>query len=77
MGRSGASSPNTAHAVHGKVAAAVKEMQGALQEELHDDHLQLYRKLGQGGFGTVYHGTPPPTIDQITSPSCICTKAFP
>lgn len=43
--------------VHGKVAAAVKEMQGALQEELHEDHLQLFRRLACGGFGTVYHGT--------------------
>ena len=42
--------------VHGRVAAAVKEMQGALQAELHDDHLQLFRRLASGGFGTVYHG---------------------
>jgi hypothetical protein len=42
--------------VHSKLAAAVKEMQGALQAELHEDQLQLFQKLGQGGFGTVYHG---------------------
>lgn len=49
-------------AVHGRVAAAVKEMQGALQAELHcsEDQLQLFRRLGRGGFGTVYHGAPLP-----------------
>lgn len=50
------SSAESARDVHGKVAAAVKEMQGALQAELHEDHLQLFGLLGQGGFGTVYHG---------------------
>eukprot|EP00892_Ulva_mutabilis_P002024 jgi/Ulvmu1/11822/UM080_0033.1 len=42
--------------VQGKVAVAVKEMQGALQAELQDDHLQLLGVLGRGGFGVVYHG---------------------
>lgn len=49
-------SSNTAHDVHSKVSAAVKQMQGALQAELHEDQLQLFRRLGEGGFGTVYHG---------------------
>lgn len=53
------SSSNTAQAVHGRVAAAVKEMQGALQLDLHEDQLQLFKRLGQGGFGTVYHGMLP------------------
>lgn len=54
---SNSSDSNTAHAFHGKVAAAVKEMQA---EVFGDTPLQLYRKLGQGGFGTVYHGSTPP-----------------
>lgn len=45
--------------VQGKVAVAVKEMQGALQTELQDDHLQLLGVLGRGGFGVVYHGAAP------------------
>ena len=49
-------SSQTAQAVHGKVAAAVKEMQGALQVDLNEDHLKVFRRLGAGGFGTVYHG---------------------
>ena len=54
---SGSSDPaESVNTVHGKVAAAVKEMQGALQAELHEDHLQLFRRLASGGFGTVYHG---------------------
>eukprot|EP00892_Ulva_mutabilis_P012771 jgi/Ulvmu1/9867/UM057_0021.1 len=43
-------------AVRGKVAAAVQEMQGALQAELHEDQLKLHGVIGRGGFGTVYHG---------------------
>ena len=49
-------SSNTAQQVHGRVSAAVKEMQAALQAELHEEQLQLFRRLGEGGFGTVYHG---------------------
>ena len=43
-------------AVRGRVAAAVQEMQGALQAELQEDQLKLYGVIGRGGFGTVYHG---------------------
>eukprot|EP00892_Ulva_mutabilis_P012772 jgi/Ulvmu1/9868/UM057_0022.1 len=43
-------------AVRGKVAAAVQEMQGALQAELQEDQLKLHGVIGRGGFGTVYHG---------------------
>ena len=42
--------------VRGRVAAAVQEMQGALQAELQEDQLKLYGVIGRGGFGTVYHG---------------------
>eukprot|EP00892_Ulva_mutabilis_P000885 jgi/Ulvmu1/10798/UM069_0033.1 len=42
--------------VRGEVQQAVAALQGALQEELHEDELQLYDVLGRGGFGTVYHG---------------------
>ena len=42
--------------VRGRVAAAVQEMQGALQAELQEDQLTLYSVIGRGGFGTVYHG---------------------
>lgn len=49
-------STRTAQAVHNRVAAAVKELQENLQDDLHEEQLQLFRRLGQGGFGTVYHG---------------------
>eukprot|EP00892_Ulva_mutabilis_P012770 jgi/Ulvmu1/9866/UM057_0020.1 len=42
--------------MRGKVTAAVQEMQGALQAELHEDQLKLHGVIGRGGFGTVYHG---------------------
>eukprot|EP00892_Ulva_mutabilis_P012786 jgi/Ulvmu1/9880/UM057_0035.1 len=54
--------PTTMHSargtsgVRGRVAAAVQEMQGALQAELQEDQLKLHRVIGRGGFGTVYHG---------------------
>eukprot|EP00892_Ulva_mutabilis_P008546 jgi/Ulvmu1/6063/UM027_0041.1 len=43
-------------AVRGQVAAAVQELQGALQEELQEDRLKLFGVVGRGGYGTVYHG---------------------
>ena len=49
-------------AVRGRVAAAVQEMQGALQAELQEDELKLYGVIGRGGFGTVYHGAPSPDL---------------
>lgn len=58
---------NTLQTVHGKVAAAVRELQGALQAELHEDQLQLFRRLGAGGFGTVYHGMVLFTWNQVSS----------
>lgn len=45
----------------------MKEMQGALQAELHEDHLQLFGLLGRGGFGTVYHGTSASDLFCMTS----------
>jgi hypothetical protein len=44
------------YAARATVANAVLRMQGALQQELHEEHLQVHRVLGRGGFGTVYHG---------------------
>lgn len=41
-------------AVQGKVAAAVRAMQAEVATE--GGPAQLLRRLGQGGFGTVYHG---------------------
>ena len=49
-------------AVRGRVAAAVQEMQGALQAELQEDQLKLYGVIGRGGFGTVYHGARPARV---------------
>ena len=51
-----AGSSGAGSAVRGKVAAAVQELQGALQEELQEDQLQLFGVVGRGGYGTVYHG---------------------
>jgi hypothetical protein len=65
-------SVDNVHNVHGKVAAVVKEMQGALQAELHDEQFQLFRKLGQGAFGTVYHGALLPSPQQ-SSDSLTCS----
>jgi hypothetical protein len=65
-------SVDNVHNVHGKVAAVVKEMQGALQAELHDEQFQLFRKLGQGAFGTVYHGAPLASPQQ-SSDALICS----
>lgn len=56
---SGSGSRRAVTEVRGEVQQAVAALQGALQEELHEDELQLYDVLGRGGFGTVYHGTPP------------------
>ena len=53
-------SPTGARAVHGKVAAAVDEMQRALQSEFHKGQKfplpRLKGLVGRGGFGTVYRG---------------------
>lgn len=58
MDRTG--SDGTVQDVHGQVSAAVKDMQRALQAELHEDQLTLFGCLGRGGFGTVYHGATTP-----------------
>ena len=54
-------------AVRGRVAAAVQEMQGALQAELQEDQLKLYGVIGRGGFGTVYHGASHAFVSCIVS----------
>jgi serine/threonine protein kinase len=41
-----------------KIQNAVSEMQAQLQEELQEEELKIYHVLGQGAFGTVYHGAP-------------------
>ena len=51
--------------VRERVAAAVQEMQGALQAELQEDQLKLHGMVGRGGFGTVYHGA-------LSSPAALC-----
>ena len=43
-------------AARSQVASAVLAMQGELQADLHEERLHIYRVLGRGGFGTVYHG---------------------
>lgn len=59
-GGGGGGSKRAVAEVRGEVQQAVAALQGALQEELHEDELQLYDVLGRGGFGTVYHGASPP-----------------
>lgn len=44
------------HAARSTVANAVLQMQGALQAELDEQHLNVFSVIGKGGFGTVYHG---------------------
>lgn len=39
-----------------KIQLAVSKMQSALQDELQEDELVIHGVLGQGAFGTVYHG---------------------
>jgi hypothetical protein len=39
-----------------KIQLAISEMQNALQDELQEDELKIHGVLGQGAFGTVYHG---------------------
>jgi hypothetical protein len=61
-------SPTGVHAVHRKVTAAVREMQGALYAELQKDQMlplpQMKGLIGRGGFGTVYRGAlPPPSMN--------------
>jgi Protein kinase domain len=60
------------HAARSQVANAVAELQDALQEELHEEHLQIYSILGRGGFGTVYHGARPvlPALGCLATRSC-------
>lgn len=67
-----------------KIQNAVSEMQAQLQEELQEEDLMIHHVLGQGAFGTVYHGSLPrspgaaslvcaslscPTISAPTPPS--------
>jgi hypothetical protein len=47
-------------------ASAVLCMQGALQDELHEEQLQVFFVLGHSGQVTTYHGAPPvPTVPDI------------
>lgn len=39
-----------------KIQLAISDMQSALQDELQEDELKIHGVLGQGAFGTVYHG---------------------
>lgn len=58
--RSGATSAGgsvaSAAAVQESVAAAVRQMQQNLPEDLHDEKFRVKGLLGKGGFGTVYRG---------------------
>lgn len=42
--------------IRNKIQLAISEMQNALQDELQEDELKIHGMLGQGAFGTVYHG---------------------
>ena len=58
--------------VKNAVATAVQQMQGALQAELQEEHLEVFSVLGRGGFGTVYHGArlpPSPSTTVRASPA--------
>eukprot|EP00892_Ulva_mutabilis_P009188 jgi/Ulvmu1/6641/UM003_0279.1 len=50
------SNGGTAALVQECVAAAVRNLQARLQEDLQADHLQLHAVLGRGGFGVVHQG---------------------
>ena len=56
------------------VAAAVQEMQGALQAELQEDQLTLYSVIGRGGLGNVYQGVRP-FADRVFLTGCGCGHA--
>lgn len=49
-----------------KIQNAVSEMQAQLQEELQEEELKIYHVLGQGAFGTVYHGAFCPVATGLT-----------
>jgi hypothetical protein len=50
--RSHGSSSSNVNVVRTAFAAAVQQM----QEELQENEVEVFSKLGRGGFGTVYHG---------------------
>lgn len=50
-----------------KIQNAVSEMQAQLQEELQEEDLMIHHVLGQGAFGTVYHGVTPSAALQSLS----------
>ena len=76
--RSGASpqQPVDVAAARTHVAHAVLDMQEHLQSELHEKQLHIYSVIGRGGFGTVYHGAPPPrfcqAVLQFSCAVCSC-----
>eukprot|EP00892_Ulva_mutabilis_P005445 jgi/Ulvmu1/3272/UM151_0020.1 len=44
------------HQMRFKIQNAIDEMQQELKDELQEDQLKIHGVLGQGAFGTVYHG---------------------
>lgn len=44
------------HQMRFRIQHAIDEMQQELKDELQEDQLKIHGVLGQGAFGTVYHG---------------------
>lgn len=63
------------HQMRFKIQNAIDEMQQELKDELQEDQLKIHGVLGQGAFGTVYHGVPCVCCLTMLGPSPPCLSA--